>query len=145
MFWSKREQIEAKELDRIGRSVLWSASASDEETDRVGPSPYLYARIAARIEEQKRGGESADSWFAIFAEARRATVALALVAAAAFGVFWLLPDKSPGQPPAIIITSDISGREAPVSACSLSSAEECAISNDDVLATMFAGEGGEQR
>jgi len=143
MFWSKKNRVEDKELDRIGRSVLWSASAGESEADRVASSPFLYARIAARIEEQARRGGSGDAWFAVFAEARRATVALALVAAAAFGVFWFSASKTEGpRPPVVNVRGEA---EAPVSACSLSSTVECAISNDDVLAQMFAGGGEKQR
>jgi hypothetical protein len=144
MFWKKRERVEDKELDRIGRGVLWSASASESDADRVAASPFLYARIAARIDEQARRGAAADSWFAVFAEAKRATAALALVAVVAFGASWFSTGNRPATQP-VAATSGPSASEAPVSACSLSSADECAISNDDVLATMFAGEEEGQR
>jgi len=146
MFWKKRDERANEELDLLGKSVLWSAAASDEEVDRAANAPYLFARIAARIDEQQRQrDEVAGGWFVALIEAKRALIVLALVSIVAMSTFWLSGGNRSNQPPADA-TNTASGRQEPVSACALSSAEECAISNDDVLATMFAeGQGGENK
>ena len=146
MFRKKTKRATDEEIDRIGRSVLRVASASDDEADKASLSPYLFTRIAARIEEeQRRRDESVNGWLMALTQARRAIAALALVAIVAITALWISANRSQRESPSAI-SGNVNLRPASVSACSLASADECVITNDDVLATMFAeGEGGPKR
>ena len=145
MFRKKNDRAADEELDRVGRSVLWSAAASNDEADKVAGSPFLFARIAARIDEEQRRRSATDTgWLVALREAKRALAALAFVAIAAFGLLWFSAGSAP-QKTQQARNDEMNIRPASVSACSLASADECAISNNDVLATLFAeGEGGTQ-
>jgi hypothetical protein len=143
MFRKKNERATVEELYQIGRSVLWSAAASNDEADKVAGSPFLFTRIAARIDEEQRRRSAIDTgWLLALSEAKRALAALALVAIAAFGLLWFSTGSGP-QKTRQARNDAMEIRPVSVSACSLASADECAISNNDVLATMFA-EGGAQ-
>jgi hypothetical protein len=146
MFKKRIKRATDEELDQAGKSLLWSAAAGDDQADEAARSPYLFTRIAARIEEeQRRRAASASGWLTALVEARRAIAALGFVTFISIAALLISANKSPGQSPAAMGAS-INLRPASVSACSLSSAEECVITNDDVLATMFAqGEGGTNR
>src|SRR5215216_7098480 len=119
MLRKKTERTTAEEIDQVGKSVLRMASASDEEADKAALSPYLFTRIAARIEEeQRRRDESVNGWLTALVEARRAIAALGLVALVAISALWISANKSPGQPPATM-SSNVNLRPASLSACSL--------------------------
>jgi hypothetical protein len=70
--------------------------------------------------------------------------ALVLIALIAFGAFWLTKTNSPGALPSVDARNDNVNRVLVGGTCALSSAEECAISTEEVLATLFA-EGDAQR
>lgn len=144
MFRKKHQRRSDEELDRAGKSLLLSAAASDEETDKATSSPFLFARIAARIEEEERRRSTQDAaWLISFREAKRAIALLALVAVAAFGLFWSSSGEQP-QRAKQATSNEASIRPASLNACSLASTDECAISSNDVLATLFA-EGGAEK
>lgn len=79
-------------LDRAARLVIRAAARADEEAEAAAVSPFLYARVRARIEERRRA-ETEEGWLAALVVAWRAVPAMALVAALAatlmlwFGLF----------------------------------------------------------
>ena len=73
-------------LDRAGREIV-SAALSEAEAERVAASPFLYARVRARIAERERQ-ETGENWLAMLMVAWRAVPAMALVALFAFSLFW---------------------------------------------------------
>jgi len=76
-------------LDRLGREVLRSAAASDEElAERVSSAPFLYTRVRARIAlEREQREEMTQRWQIFSVLMRRAVVLMALVASLSLGVF----------------------------------------------------------
>ncbi|MDT7603372.1 MAG: hypothetical protein QOF61_1369 [Acidobacteriota bacterium] len=83
MFGKEAHKISDERLDRMGRLVVRSAASSaEEEADAVAASPFLYTRIAARIEERRRKRQD-EGWLTLLAVAWRAVPVMAIVAAIA--------------------------------------------------------------
>ncbi|MDT5267923.1 MAG: hypothetical protein QOH49_109 [Acidobacteriota bacterium] len=83
----KRDEVRTERLESVAREVVRASAASETEADTVAGSPFLYARIRARIEEERRRGEEGDGWLALFGVAWRAVPAMALVAVLALALF----------------------------------------------------------
>jgi hypothetical protein len=136
-------------LDRAARMIIRSAGAGEKLADEATRSPFLYARIRAAIaEEQRRRADSPDNLLETIRAARRAIPAMAFVALISVGVFWVSRPAAPA-PPAVsnignntIIAPDPTlAQVVPISACSISNKQECAVSTEEVLATMVKQEG----
>jgi hypothetical protein len=129
-------------VDRLGRQIIRAAGLSDDERDRAASSPMLYARIRAQIAlEQSGTTEIYGSWFGMILAAWRAIPVMAIITIIAVGLFWLASasnkvDRPRGPEVAPAQSASAEGL-GPVSACSISSKEECGISTEDVLATMI--------
>jgi len=145
MFWKKKNQSHDELLDRVGKSVARASGISEDDVDQVASSPFLYARLRARIEaERKQQAEPDGGWFATFKIARRAISALALVAIAAVASLWFAATKYTVSPSPGGVNVEINYSLTPITACSLSATDECAISSEEVLATMFAEQEGKE-
>jgi len=145
MFLRKQKRTSDERLDRLGKSVLRSGGITDEETEAVASSPFLYAKLRARIEAEGRSrAEPQPGWFATLFVAGRAIPALVLIAMIALGAFWFTKTNARTNLPAAVMPVDNLDRVAVGGTCALSSTEECAISTEEVLATLFA-EGEVQR
>ena len=145
MFLRKQKRTSDEHLDRMGQSVVRSGGITDEETEAVASSPFLYAKLRARIEaESRRRAEPQAGWYATLFVAGRAIPALVLIAVVAFGAFWFTKTSVRADLPAAVLPGDDLYRVAVGGTCALSSTEECAISTEEVLATLFA-EGEAQR
>lgn len=86
----KNAGARAERLERVGREVVRAAAGevgADAEADAVADSPFLYARVRARIEEERRRREEGEGWLALFGVAWRAVPAMALVATLALALF----------------------------------------------------------
>ena len=81
MYGKNAREIPDEKLDRLASAVVRAAARGDDEAERVAASPFLYTRIAARIEERRAQGD--EGWLAALAVAWRAVPAMALVAALA--------------------------------------------------------------
>src|SRR5918911_928280 len=95
-------EIPDEKLDRLATAVVRAAAArGEEEAERIASSPFLYTRVAARIEERRRA-QGEDGWLAALAVAWRAVPAMALVAAlAAALLLWVgLSGATQAQSPA---------------------------------------------
>ena len=90
MFGKKAHEITDERLDRIARAALLSeARGANDAADAVASSPFLYTRIAARIEERRRA-QGEEGWLAMLAVAWRAVPVMAVVAMlAAALLFWI--------------------------------------------------------
>ena len=90
MFGKEVPKISDERLDAVARLVVRSAaSGAEEEVEAVAASPFLYTRIAARIEERRRE-QTDDGWLALLAVAWRAVPVMAVVAAIAFTILlWI--------------------------------------------------------
>lgn len=78
MFKAKSERNE--KLDRIGKVVVRSAAARDEDFEAAATSPFLFTRIRAAIATGQRTEEDATGWLSMILVARKAIPAMALVA-----------------------------------------------------------------
>jgi hypothetical protein len=85
MFEKNSPKVSDEQLDRIGRLLVRSVAEGDVEADAVAASPFLYTRISARIEEQRREQRD-EGWRALLAVAWRAVPAMAMVAALALAL-----------------------------------------------------------
>jgi hypothetical protein len=90
MFGKKAHEITDERLDRVARDAVRSAArGADDAADAVASSPFLYTRIAARIEERRRA-QGEEGWLTLLAVAWRAVPVMAVVAmVAAAMLFWI--------------------------------------------------------
>jgi hypothetical protein len=131
-------------LDRLTKLVARGGGIGDEEAVRIGSSPFLHARLRAGIEgERRRRAEEGRAWPATLLVAWRAITALALVTVAAVRSFWFSRSGASETPPVVYASSDDISRVTTGGACALSTTAECAISTEEVLATLFAENGRE--
>ena len=121
--------------------VARAGGISGDEVDRLVSNPFLNARVRARIEaERTRRAEQGNGWFVTLVVATRAIAILLLVTGAAAATFWVSRSGTPVASRAN--KADDVSRVVTGGTCALSTTEQCAISNDEVLATLFAEEGG---
>ena len=90
MFGKKAHHLTDARLDPIARAAVRAAArGADDAADAVASSPFLYARIAARIEERRRA-QNDEGWLTLLAVAWRAVPVMAVVAmVAAALLFWI--------------------------------------------------------
>lgn len=87
MAGEKFSDARSERLERVGREVVRAAAAGEREARAVADSPFLYARVRARIEEERRRREEGEGWLALFGVAWRAVPAMALLAVMALALF----------------------------------------------------------
>jgi len=78
MFESNTHKTE--ELDRVGKLVLMAAAANESELEAAASSPFLFTRVRAAINEERRRREESSGWVSLIQIAWRAVPAMALVA-----------------------------------------------------------------
>ena len=139
MFSKKKDQKLDERLDRAGSELVRAAGLSEFESDAAASAPFLYARVRTRIESERQRSENLPA-SAMLSIAWRAVPALAMVAIAAVSVFWVTTPAATGGVQPAPVQSDNIKLIATGGTCALSSAGECAISSEEVLATMFREE-----
>ena len=70
----------SEELDRAGKLVLMAAAASESEVDAAASSPFVFTRVRAGINEERRRRAESSGWLSLVQVAWRAVPAMALVA-----------------------------------------------------------------
>jgi hypothetical protein len=136
MFNRKRDKKLNDELDSLGKEIIRISKASNEEIEASISSPFLYARLRARISSEQERLELKDSWSIFLIVAKRAIPAMALVTVFAFGVFWFDSIEN--------LNSSItrSGEEATIEVSQedmdyvVFTREENSISNDEIIETI---------
>ena len=73
-----------EQLDRFGKLVLRAAAADEQEIEAASTAPFLFTRIRARIDEERR--ERPTGWQSLPLIAWRAIPAMALIAMLAGGL-----------------------------------------------------------
>ena len=143
-------------LDEVAEDLVRAARASDAEIEAAGASPLLYSRIRSSIAARRRESESSTGWLVFLRAARLAIPAMALATVvvtclprlampkkhratsiAAYQYRPTPPSPDPARAPLILTLA--------ASACALSNAQECAISDNEVLATIFADDNQEKQ
>jgi hypothetical protein len=78
MFESNSPKTE--ELDRAGKLILMAATASESEVEAAASSPFLFTRVRAGINDERRRREESSGWLSLIQVAWRAVPAMALLA-----------------------------------------------------------------
>jgi anti-sigma-K factor RskA len=81
-----RKEREAR-LDAVGRELLRASAADADELEAAASSPFLYARVRARVAAERARREESDDWRAALRIVRRAVPTVAVVAALALALF----------------------------------------------------------
>src|SRR5262245_30603175 len=76
----KDKTPKSEELDRLGKVILRSAVAGEEDMEIAASSPFLFTRVRAAIVDKRRQEEEAGGWLSMIFVARRAVPAMAVVA-----------------------------------------------------------------
>lgn len=128
-------------LDELTKIVARGGGASDSEVERIASAPFFNARVRARIEAERKGREvEQGGWLSTLLVAWRAVAVLLVVTVATAAAYWI--SRSPTADQIGARTSDDVSRVVAGGTCALSATDECAISREEVLATLFADEGG---
>ena len=94
MFRANRQNED--QSDRAGRLVLLAAARNDDEAEAAASSPFLFARVRARIAQEERRRQESGSWVSLLLVARRAIPVMALVAVlAAILTVWSMRPSAP--------------------------------------------------
>ena len=134
------DQNPDESIDHLTKSIMRAAGTDPAEVDRIVSSPFINSRLRARIEaERHRRSEPAAGWFGNIVISARAITVLVLVTAAAVLTFWFSKtNASTNIPPRLTgAGADDVSRVIVGGTCALSSTQECAISREEVLATLF--------
>ncbi|HKX28690.1 MAG TPA: hypothetical protein VJ302_13410 [Blastocatellia bacterium] len=93
MWKKKRPHIDHEKLDRIGEELLHVIEASEAEINLAAASPFLYRRILARIDsERRRRSEEWNRWLAMLKEAKLAIPVFAIVVIVVMSFVWRAPE-----------------------------------------------------
>ena len=82
-----REQDAFERLDRVAHKIVRASADNEAEAEAAASSPFLYARLRARINAERTRNETGEGWLALFGVIWRAVPAMALVAVLAFMLF----------------------------------------------------------
>ena len=139
------KQTTNESIDRLTKVVARAGGISDEEADRIGSSPFLQARLRAGVEaERRRRAEQGSGLLINWLVASRAIALLVVVTIAAVVTFWFSKANASVSSPPLNTRADDIARVLTGGACALSTTDECTISTEEVLATLFAENEGEE-
>jgi len=135
MSGEKSAAARAEKLERVAREVVRASAGGGAEAEKVASSPFLYARVRAAVEEERRRHE--EGWLGLFAVALRAAPGMALVAAAALGLFlWTGAGEATGAPGIADVL--LAERDGDIEHVVFADARP--PSSDDVLSTIIGDE-----
>jgi hypothetical protein len=128
-------------LDELTEIVGRGGGASDSEVEQIASAPFFHARVRARIEAERKSREAErGGWLVTLLVAWRAVAVLLVVTVATAAAYWI--SRAPAAHEIGVRPSDDVSRVVAGGTCALSATDECAISREEVLATLFADEGG---
>lgn len=128
-------------LDELTEIVARGGGAGNSEVERIASAPFFNARVRARIEaERKRREVERGGWLVTLLVAWRAVAVLLVVTVGAAAAYWVT--RAPAAHEIGARPGDDVSRVVAGGTCALSATDECAISREEVLATLFADEGG---
>ena len=142
MSGEKRDDMRTERLERAAREVVRVSAAAGAEAETVAESPFLYARVRARIGEERRRREEGDGWLGLLAVALRAAPAMALAAVVALALFL---SSAAGERPAVagfgLGEALLGERDGDIEQVVFADART--PSRDEVLSTIIGGEESE--
>jgi hypothetical protein len=146
MFRKKKKRLSHTELDDLGTEIIKAAALGDQETQESASSQFLFARVRAEIDARKKRDAgssnsramlapvSGESIFGRFELGKLKLGLAALFVVAATG-FWTVWARSIGRPASRVSAP----QEAGLTACSLSNADKCVISTNEVVQLVVNG------
>jgi hypothetical protein len=75
-----------EELDRVAKLVLKAATASEADTEAAASSPFVFTRVRAAINQERREREESRGFLSLIQVAWRAVPAMAMIAILAAGL-----------------------------------------------------------
>jgi hypothetical protein len=138
MVGKKRVRATDERLDRLGSEILRASALPESQAEAVAASPFLYARLRARLDAERARREEGESRLAMFRVFWRAVPAMALVTVFALVLFWSAAMQrltGGGFVTEAILNSPDSGIERTVFT------DNQSLSSDDVLATIMSNDG----
>lgn len=130
------DSVSRERLDCAGRIITKSASVSEERASEIAASPFLFARIQARIASEAQGSD-AGIWTAFWSISKRAIPVMMIVAALSFGLsLYFTGNKN--QPTAFSVDAYLGTNESGVE--NLVFAERRPLTQDEVLATIISND-----
>ncbi|HVF50964.1 MAG TPA: hypothetical protein VNA19_12800 [Pyrinomonadaceae bacterium] len=132
---TKRDSSAEERFERLGREIVVRSASNDAEAEAVAASPFLYARVRARIAAERARREEGESWLALLSVVWRSAPAMALAAVFSFILFW---SAGAGTTPAPAVLSDealLGTRDAGIEHVVF--ADRQPLSSDEVLATIL--------
>lgn len=139
MIGTKHTRELDERLDRLSRELV-RASAANETEAEAASSPFLYARLRARIAAERERRETGENWLAWLSVAWRSAPAMTLVAGFALILFWSASLSAP-SPNMLGDETPLGEREAGIE--QMVFADSSSPSSDEVLATIMYEDEGE--
>lgn len=135
--FSKKNKADDDRLDPVAQMLVRSAGASEKEIETAASDSMLFARIRGQIAaEQRRREESIDNWMPFLLIARRAVPAMAIIT-----LIVILISSFIFSPSGVQLPGEVNAQAAAV--CTLADKDECTVSTNDVMATIFFPKGQE--
>ncbi|MGH9966422.1 MAG: hypothetical protein ACREBG_01115 [Pyrinomonadaceae bacterium] len=119
-------------LDNAGRRLLNASVLSDQDVEEVAGSPFLFARIRARISE-RQADEAGNLWGSFWLISRKAIPAMSLAAAISLGLFLYAGNKS--QNSAFSVDAYLGTSESGIE--NIVFAEKRPLTTEEVLTTII--------
>ena len=132
-----QHRVTEERLDRVGRAVVRASASNEAAAEAVASSPFLYARVRARIAAERGRREEGERWLALLGVVWRAVPAMAVAAALAFALF-LFTIFGAGAQGGFSDETLLSAQDVGVEGAVF--ADSRAWSNDEVLATLLEAE-----
>ena len=134
MFKAGNHSALKEHLDHVGREVVRAAASHEREAEEVAASPFLYARLRARIAAERERREEGERWLSLLGVVWRAVPAMVLVAVCAFGLWWTsrMATQVPGG---FSLEALLDTRDAGIEHVMF--ADRRALSSEEVLATIL--------
>jgi hypothetical protein len=138
----RKERLER--LDALGREIVLSSAADEDEAERAASSPFLYARLRTRVAQERARLDEADDWRAALRIVLRAVPTVAVVAALALALFVsVLFGTTPGGGREYDEATLLGERDTGVEHVVFT--DRAALTSDEVLATIIDDEREPQR
>jgi hypothetical protein len=131
------KKIDRGRSERLQREIIRASALNDGEAEAVAASPFLYARLRARINAERVKREEGERALAFLGVVWRTVPAMALVAVFAFVLFWSTTSGA-RRPRGFSDEALLGARDAGIERVVF--ADRQPLSSDEVLATILNGE-----
>ena len=131
----EKDPISRERLDRAGRLITNAAAISERESTQAAESPFLFARVRARIASEQQALEGRGIWSGFWPIAKRAIPPMVVVAAVSLGLsLYLTGNKT--QSAAFSVDAYLGTNESGIE--NMVFAERRPLTRDEVLATIIS-------